>query len=132
MLMDHYSVCGTLLRRHMRRHAHFSEGFDTDDSSDTETCSTVSEEGSDELTTTDPSSTESEGALAARLLPADQELHPWLSAQWLEHVSSTAQRMLLFMVQRGCACSAAWLLQQLQDLGVPAHQVAQVRHARLA
>jgi hypothetical protein len=63
---------------------------------------------------------------SARELPPAAE-HPWLSERWLEHARRTGRRLLQFMVQRGCHCTAAWLLQQLQDLGVPPADLAQVR-----
>lgn len=52
--------------------------------------------------------------------------HPWLSQRWLQHVCSTAQRLLHFMVQRGCVTTAAWLLQLLPELGASVEQVVQV------
>ncbi len=42
--------------------------------------------------------------------------HPWQTQRWRQHVGATAQRLLLFAVQKGCPCTAAWLLQLLQEL----------------
>ncbi len=63
-----------------------------------------------------------DSAHQARPLPD----HPWLSQRWLQHMCSTAQRLLPFMAQRGCMSTAAWLLQLLPELGASVEQVVQV------
>jgi hypothetical protein len=52
------------------------------------------------------------------------ELHPWLSASWLEAIECKAWGLAALMAQQGCAATLQWLLQSLELLDAGPEQVS--------